>query len=105
MCVLPAREGGAKPLDERDRSFEEWSTVLQKWFSEGQKLGSGVVTRRLRLFFLCPLDMSLAECGPDGQGYEVSSATDGRVDCWGLLFWNIFIISRELAPCRRTTRA
>ncbi|CAM9479194.1 unnamed protein product, partial [Sphacelaria rigidula] len=28
--------------------------------------------RKLRLFFLCAHDLSLAECGPDGQGYEVT---------------------------------
>ena len=79
MCVLPAPESGDKTLDETDRSFDEWSTVLQKWRLEGKKKGKGFATRKLRLFFLCPQDMSLAECGPDGQGYEVSRPANGRV--------------------------
>ncbi|CAN0308250.1 unnamed protein product, partial [Ectocarpus sp. 6 AP-2014] len=71
MCVLPAPESGEKPLEERDRSFEEWSGVLRKWCLEGKKKGRGFAMRKLRLFFVFPQDMSLAECGPDEQGYEV----------------------------------
>lgn len=80
VCVLPAPESGAKPLKERDRSFEQWSAVLQKWCLEGKKSGSGVTTRNLRVFFLCPQDLSLAECGPGGQGYEASSPTNGKIE-------------------------
>ncbi|CAM9925777.1 unnamed protein product [Scytosiphon promiscuus] len=73
MCVLPAPERGEKPLDERDRSFPEWSGVLRQWCEAGKKKGRGFATRKLRLFFVCAQDMSLAECGPEGQGYEVSN--------------------------------
>ncbi|CAN0216321.1 unnamed protein product, partial [Ectocarpus fasciculatus] len=72
VCVLPAPESGAKPLQEKDRSFEEWSATLWNWCLGGKKKGKGLATRKLRLFFLCPYDRSLAECGPGGQGYEVT---------------------------------
>ncbi|CAM9528387.1 unnamed protein product [Ectocarpus fasciculatus] len=91
VCVLPAR--GAR-LEESDRSFEKWSTALEEWCTSksptndvkdpGRKTRlpgfkkklTGLVTRELRLFFLCAQDMSLAECGPDGQGYEVKEFLD-----------------------------
>ncbi|CAN0083327.1 unnamed protein product [Ectocarpus sp. 12 AP-2014] len=72
VCVLPAPASGAKPLEEKDRSFEEWSATLRDWCLGGKRKGKGVATRKLRLFFLCPYDRSLAECGPGGQGYEVT---------------------------------
>lgn len=72
-CVLPAPKSEEKSFEERDRSFEEWSSVLRKWCLDGKKKGKGIVKRELRLFFLCPQDMSLVECGPAGQGYEVSN--------------------------------
>ncbi|CAM9750789.1 unnamed protein product [Ectocarpus fasciculatus] len=71
VCVLPAPESWAKPLEEKDRSFEEWSATLRNWCLGGKRKGKGAATRKLRLFFLCPYDRSLAECGPGGQGYEV----------------------------------
>ncbi|CAB1109595.1 unnamed protein product [Ectocarpus sp. CCAP 1310/34] len=72
VCVLPAPESGAKPLEEKDRSFDKWSATLRNWCLGGKRKGKGVATRKLRLFFLCPYDRSLAECGPGGQGYEVT---------------------------------
>ncbi|CAM9844855.1 unnamed protein product [Ectocarpus sp. 8 AP-2014] len=72
VCVLPPPESGAKPLEEEDRSFEEWSATLRNWCLGGKRKGKGGATRQLRLFFLCPYDRSLAECGPGGQGYEVT---------------------------------
>ncbi|CAN0082454.1 unnamed protein product [Ectocarpus sp. 12 AP-2014] len=72
VCVLPAPESGAKPLEEGDRSFEQWSATLRNWCLRGKRTGKGFATRKLRLFFLCPYDRSLAECGPGGQGYEVT---------------------------------
>lgn len=102
VCVLLAPKSGEKPLEEIDRSFEEWSAVLQKWCLEGKKKSAGVATRKLRLFFLCPQDMSLAECGPAGQGYEVSSPTKERVEHRILLLGDISINSPVSAPCRRT---
>lgn len=80
MCVLPAPERDEKPLEDRDRSFKEWSGVLRQWCDGGKKKGRRFATRKLRLFFVCAQDMSLAECGPEGQGYEVSSSTTkGRI--------------------------
>lgn len=80
MCMLPAPEKGEKPLKEGDRSFEEWSGVLRTWCDGGKKKGKRVGTRELRLFFVCAQDWSLAKCGPDGQGYKVSSpTTNGRI--------------------------
>ncbi|CAN0380592.1 unnamed protein product [Ectocarpus sp. 8 AP-2014] len=72
VCVLPAPENGTKPLAEKDRSFEQWSATLRNWCLGGKKTGKGFATRKLRVFFLCPYDRSLAECGPGGQGYEVT---------------------------------
>ncbi|CAM9702113.1 unnamed protein product [Ectocarpus sp. 12 AP-2014] len=72
VCVLPAPESGAKPLEEKDRSFEQWSVTLRNWCLGGKRMGKGFATQKLRLFFLCPYDRSLAECGPRGQGYEVT---------------------------------
>lgn len=105
MCVLPAPESGEKTLDETDRSFEEWSAVLHKWRLEGKKKGKGFATRKLRLFFLCSQDMSLAECGPDGQGYEVSCPTSGRVEYEILLPGNVFVVSPLTSPCHRNRDA
>ncbi|CBJ26246.1 LRR-GTPase of the ROCO family, incomplete sequence [Ectocarpus siliculosus] len=92
VCVLPARD---TRLSESDRSFEKWSTALKEWCASKSPakdaknpnrktsiLGlnkpqlRGLVTRELRLFFLCGQDKSLAECGPDGQGYEVKEFLD-----------------------------
>ncbi|CAM9334472.1 unnamed protein product [Ectocarpus sp. 12 AP-2014] len=92
VCVLPARD---TRLSESDRSFEKWSIALKEWCTskspaKGVKnptqktsiLGltkpqlTRLVTRELRLFFLCGQDKSLAECGPDGQGYEVKEFLD-----------------------------
>eukprot|EP00903_Cladosiphon_okamuranus_P007160 g6952.t1 len=63
VCVLPVPES---ILQESDRAFDQWSAVLKDWCR-----GTGLVTRELRVFFLCSYDMSLAECGPGGQGYKV----------------------------------
>ncbi|CAN0209118.1 unnamed protein product [Ectocarpus sp. 6 AP-2014] len=71
VCVLPAPEKGREPLTEIDRSFEKWSALLDGWVRSGKKGGRRCATRELRVFFLCPQDMSLAECGRGGQGYEV----------------------------------
>lgn len=68
VCVLPTPE---KPLEESDRAFEVWSAKLREWYLGGKRQGSGFATRKLRVFFLCAQDMSLAECGPKGLGYEV----------------------------------
>ena len=73
VCVLPAPESWEAPLQECDRNFEQWSAVLTNWCRGGKEKGKGWGTRKLRVFFLCSYDMSLAECGPGGQGYEVSS--------------------------------
>ncbi|CAM9524551.1 unnamed protein product [Ectocarpus sp. 12 AP-2014] len=70
VCVLPAPES-QNPLNESERSFREWSARLEKWIRDGKKTGKKFATRELRLFFLCAHDMSLAECGPKGQGYKV----------------------------------
>lgn len=97
MCVLPARD---TRLKESDRSFKMWSTALKEWctpksptkdFTNPDRKTSilnlttrklkGLVTRELRLFFLCAQDMSLAECGPDGQGYEVSRRETAGFEC------------------------
>ena len=80
MCLLPAPESGEKRLEEGDRSFEKWSSLFRTWCKEGKKKGKGFARRKLRLFFVCAQDGSLAECGPDGQGYKVSSpTTNGRI--------------------------
>lgn len=70
VCVLPAPESGEAPLQESDREFGQWSAVLEDWCRGGKRKGKGRATRKLHMFFLCPHDMSLAECGPDGQGYQ-----------------------------------
>eukprot|EP00752_Nemacystus_decipiens_P005495 g4975.t1 len=69
VCVLPAPANN-KLLEERERSFEEWSIRLRNWCHGGKQEGKGKATRKLRVFFLCAQDMSLVECGPKGQGYE-----------------------------------
>lgn len=71
MCVLPA-PASDKLLEERERPFDEWSARLRKWCLGRKREGEGKATRELRAFFLCAQDTSLAECGPKGQGYEVS---------------------------------
>ncbi|CAB1119512.1 unnamed protein product [Ectocarpus sp. CCAP 1310/34] len=76
VCVLPAPESGAKPLEEGDRSFEQWSATLRNWCLGGKRTGKGFATRKLRMFFLCPYDRSIAECGPGGQGYEVTELVE-----------------------------
>lgn len=70
VCVLPPMEG-KKPLEESERKYEKWSARLRKWCLGGKQEGKGKATRELRVFFLCAQDMSLAECGSNGQGYEV----------------------------------
>lgn len=79
VAVLPLGRG-RKPLTELERSFDEWSAKLQEWCLGGKKDGKRFATRELRIFFLCPYNMSLAECGPTGQGYEVSSPRKGRLN-------------------------
>ncbi|CAM9092024.1 unnamed protein product [Laminaria digitata] len=74
VCVLPA-SASDKLLEERERSFEEWSARLRKWCRRKRE-GEGKATRELRVFFLCAQDMSLAECGPKGQGYEAKELLD-----------------------------
>ncbi|CAM9800218.1 unnamed protein product, partial [Ectocarpus fasciculatus] len=54
------------------RLFEQWSASLRNWCLDGKKQGKGVATRRLPLFFLCPYNRSLAECGRGGQDNEVT---------------------------------
>ncbi|CAB1107796.1 unnamed protein product [Ectocarpus sp. CCAP 1310/34] len=77
-CVLPTPESDVKPLEEINRSFEGWSTVLRSCCRDGKKQRKGFATRKLWMFFLCPVDRSLAECGPGGQGCEVDfEATPG----------------------------
>eukprot|EP00903_Cladosiphon_okamuranus_P009162 g8755.t1 len=68
VCVLPIPES---TLQESDRAFDQWSAVLKKWCRGGKEKGKRWGTRELRVFFLCSYDMSLAECGPGGQGYKV----------------------------------
>lgn len=67
-CLLPAHEGN---LSDSERSYLSWSARLPKWCHRGRKVDKGIFSRKLRLFFLCAHDMSLAECGRGGQGYEV----------------------------------
>lgn len=81
VCVLPAPEKGREPLTEIDRSFEKWSALLDGWVRSGKKGGRRCATRELRVFFLCPQDMSLAECGRGGQGYEVGSRRGALGTC------------------------
>ncbi|CAM9776791.1 unnamed protein product, partial [Ectocarpus fasciculatus] len=45
VCVLPAPESGAKPLEEKERSFEEWSATLRNWCLGGKRKGKGLATR------------------------------------------------------------
>lgn len=73
VCVLPGPESWEAPLQESDRKFVQWSAVLKNWCRGEKEKGKGWGTRKLRVFFLCSYDMSLAECGPGGQGYKVSS--------------------------------
>ncbi|CAM9960831.1 unnamed protein product [Ectocarpus sp. 4 AP-2014] len=73
VCVLPVPES---TLQERDRAFDQWSAVLMNWCRSGKEKGKGWRTRELRVFFLCSYDMSLAECGPGGQGYKVKELLD-----------------------------
>ncbi|CAM9606195.1 unnamed protein product [Laminaria digitata] len=75
VCVLPPMEG-KKPLEESERKYEKWSARLRKWCLGGKQGGKGKATRELRLFFLCAQDMSLAECGSNGQGYEATELLD-----------------------------
>lgn len=72
-CLLPAYDG---LLTEHDRGFHIWTCRLRSWCRGGKKKGKGKFRRYLRLFFLCASDFSLAECGPDGQGYEVKEVLD-----------------------------
>lgn len=72
-CLLPSHDG---QLTEHDRGFDSWTDRLRAWCRDGKKKGKGKFRRRLRLFFLCASDFSLAECGPDGQGYEVREVLD-----------------------------
>lgn len=72
-CLLPLHVG---QLTEEQRALGVWSKRLQEWCRDGKKQGKGRFKRRLRLFFLCASDFSLAECGPGGQGYEVNEVLD-----------------------------
>lgn len=54
---MKARRGGKGKV--RDK--------LQRFFRSKEKF-----SRKLRLFFRCAHDLSLAECGRGGQGYEVT---------------------------------
>lgn len=77
VCVLPPLD---RELTEDDRLFNSWSDRLKAWCKDGTKkgkgkgkvAGKGKFTQELQLFLLCAHDLSLAECGPDGQGYESS---------------------------------
>eukprot|EP00903_Cladosiphon_okamuranus_P007165 g6957.t1 len=73
VCVLPVPES---TLQESDREFDQWSVVLKNWCRGGKEKGKGWATRELRVFFLCSHDMSLAECGPGGQGYKMKELLD-----------------------------
>lgn len=68
VCLLPKY---GEILSEDDRSYSSWSARLKTWCNEGKKEGKGKLSRKLRLFFLCAHDLSLAECGHAGQGYKV----------------------------------
>lgn len=69
-CLLPAHEG---VLPEADRSYSSWSARLWSWCHSRTKVSGRMVGTKLRLFFLCAHDLSLAKCGPGGQGYEVKT--------------------------------
>lgn len=68
-CLLPPHD---ESLSEQSRQLQDWSSRLESWCKHGKRKGKGISRRKLRLFFLCAHDFSLAECGPDGQGYEVT---------------------------------
>ncbi|CAB1104697.1 unnamed protein product [Ectocarpus sp. CCAP 1310/34] len=82
LCLLPAPKSGAKPLEEKDGSFEEWSATLRKWCLGGKRKGKGVATRKLRLFFLRTTGASPSE-GPQGK----ASRADVRSQVTELLKW------------------
>ncbi|CAM9177076.1 unnamed protein product [Sphacelaria rigidula] len=81
-CLLPEYD---HYLTEEDRRYTNWSARLETWCNERRKAGMGTCCQKLgqfcrseekiswnlRLFFLCAHDLSLAECGPHGQGYVV----------------------------------
>lgn len=81
-CLLPNHSG---TLSEDDRAYGSWSTRLKTWCNEGKPdvdrrfreaerfvPSKETISPELRLFFLCAHDLSLAECGSAGQGYEVN---------------------------------
>lgn len=81
-CLLPDYP---EVLTEDERGYSQWSARLQGWCDEREEADRRTcceqfrrfcaskekVRRKLRLFFLCAHDLSLAECGPGGQGYEI----------------------------------
>lgn len=89
VCVLPAPENEK----ELDRSFEAWSAKLKEWSAGGKIAGRGIATQKLRVFFLCAQDLSLAECGPKGQWYEVSTIEQSKSCVSPLLGITIFLLS------------
>ncbi|CAM9140707.1 unnamed protein product [Sphacelaria rigidula] len=74
-CLLPAHE---EPLSEVDRSHANWTARLQGCFQRDRGVGKGTFRRELRLFLLCAHDMSLVDCGPEGQGYKVNELGGGK---------------------------
>lgn len=81
-CLLPEYPG---TLTEDERRYSEWTSRLRRWCADREEADRGMCWkkfrqccrsseyffRELRLFFLCAHDLSLAECGPNGRGYEI----------------------------------
>ena len=95
-CLLPKHEG---TLSDDDRSHQRWSDRLRAWCGDGKKAGRGMVRRKLRLFFLCAHDYSLAECGPNGQGYKVKQLREWAAKAIPLAKVTLALASITLMVC------
>ncbi|CAM9209821.1 unnamed protein product [Sphacelaria rigidula] len=95
-CLLPKHEG---TLSDDDRSLSRWSDRLRAWCGDGNRAGRGMVRRKLRLFFICAHDYSLAECGPNGQGYKVKQLREWAAKAMPLAKVTLALASITLKVC------